>query len=321
MIKLSDSKIIVTGGEGFVGSALCATIRSRGATPVVLRHGEGNLLNLHDTINFFIDQKADYCVHCAGYNGGIEFNIRYPAEILYTNTIMGLNLYHACEYSQIKKLVSIMTSCAYPDTGMENLSEDSFWNGQPNKTIRAHGIAKRTLQAAAEAYEKQYNFHSVSTCVTNLYGPYDTFDLIRTKVVGALIRKFVEGQKEYEEFEEAEVVCWGTGTPRREFMYVSDAAEGIIQALEKYDDVNLPLNIGTGNDITIKELVNHIIDATGYQGEVVWDKDKPDGQIKKLLDVSRMKGYIDVSPRDTKEGILETVKWYTSNKKWADERK
>ena len=214
-----------------------------------------------------------------------------------------------------------MTSCAYPDTGMENLSEDTFWNGQPNKTIRAHGIAKRTLQAATEAYKDQYDFHSVSTCVTNLYGPYDTFDLIRTKVVGALIRKFVEGQQEYADFNEAEVTCWGTGKPRREFMYVSDAAEAIVQVLEKYDDTTLPLNIGTGNDITIRELVDHIIEAVAYQGEVTWDTDKPDGQIKKLLDVSRMKGCLDITPKNIKEGILKTVKWYASNKKWADERK
>ena len=148
--------------------------------------------DLQAIILFMTSVKPDYCIHAAGYNGGIEFNRMYPADILYSNTVMGLNIHHACEYLNVKKIVSIMTSCAYPDTGMEVLEEDTFWDGQPNKTIRAHGIAKRTLQTAAEAYNDQYELDAVTVCVTNLYGPNDTFNLVRTKVVGALIRKFAE---------------------------------------------------------------------------------------------------------------------------------
>jgi len=335
MIDLTNKIVVITGGEGFLGRAVSKVIRERGAIPKILRHKEVNLLNLNETIKFFLEAGADYCIHCAGYNGGIEFNQMYPADILYTNTIMGLNLYHACEYAQIKKLVSIMTSCAYPDTGMEDLKEETFWDGKPNKTIRAHGVAKRILQAATEAYKSQYDFNSVSVCVTNLYGPYDTFNLIRTKVVGALVRKFVEAQVEYElekdrlirskldisEVEKPSVECWGTGSPRREFMYIDDAAEGIVQALEKYEDSDEPLNIGTGNDITIKELVEHIINVVGYEGEVFWNEDKPDGQLKKLLSVSKMRKFVQINSLDIENGLQKTVEWYINNKQEADARR
>ena len=335
MIDLTNKIVVITGGEGFLGRAVSKVIRERGAIPKILRHKEVNLLNLNETIKFFLEAGADYCIHCAGYNGGIEFNHMYAADILYTNTIMGLNLYHACEYAQIKKLVSIMTSCAYPDTGMEDLKEETFWDGKPNKTIRAHGVAKRILQAATEAYKSQYDFNSVSVCVTNLYGPYDTFNLIRTKVVGALVRKFVEAQVEYElekdrlirskldisEVEKPSVECWGTGSPRREFMYIDDAAEGIVQALEKYEDSDEPLNIGTGNDITIKELVEHIINVVGYEGEVFWNEDKPDGQLKKLLSVSKMRKFVQINSLDIENGLQKTVEWYINNKQEADARR
>jgi GDP-L-fucose synthase len=261
--------------------------------------------------------KPDYCIHAAGYNGGIEFNRMYPADILFSNAVMGLNLHHACEWAGVKKLISIMTSCAYPDTGMEILEEDQFWNGLPNETIRAHGIAKRVLQAASEAYSKQYEFNSVSVCVTNLYGPNDTFNLVRTKVVGALIRKFVEAKHK----EEEQVECWGTGSPMREFMYVDDAAEAIVQALQKYEDNTAPLNIGTGSDISIKQLVEYINEAVGYEGEIFWNTEKPDGQMKKLLSVEKMKKYIDIETTDVKEGIAKTVEWYSLNKEEANAKK
>tara|TARA_R100000008_G_scaffold82393_1_gene66646 strand:- start:2272 stop:3225 length:954 start_codon:yes stop_codon:yes gene_type:complete len=317
MIKLKNSKVLVTGGEGFLGTAVCKVLKDRGAEPLILKHSEMDLLNLYHLIGWMQTEKPDYCIHCAGYNGGIEFNRMYPADILYANTVMGLNLYHACEYANVKKTVSIMTSCAYPDTGMEVLSEETFWNGLPNKTIRGHGIAKRILQAAAEAYNDQYDMNACTVCVTNLYGPNDTFDLVRTKVVGALIRKFVEAKID----EEDEVECWGTGSPKREFMYVYDAAEAIVQALEKYEDNTTPLNIGTGSDISIKELVEYIVGSVKYTGGVLWNTDKPDGQLKKLLDTKRMKDYITIDPISVKEGIEKTVQWYINNREEANAKK
>ena len=317
MIEINESKILVTGGEGFLGSALCEKIAEKGASPIILKHREVNLHDLQAIIHFLTSVKPDFCIHAAGYNGGIEFNRMYPADILYSNTVMGLNLHHACEYVGVKKVLSIMTSCAYPDTGMDLLNEETFWNGLPNRTIRAHGIAKRILQAASEAYNDQYELDSVAVCVTNLYGPNDTFNLVRTKVVGALIRKFVEAKIE----EDDTVECWGTGEPMREFMYVEDAAEAIIQALQKYNDHSQPLNIGTGKDISIKQLVEHIVNSVNYEGSVDWNTDKPDGQMKKLLDITRMKEYIDITPTEVSEGIEKTVKWYTSNKDKADAKK
>ena len=317
MINLEGSKVLVTGGEGFLGSAICDTLKERKAQPIVLKHSELDLLNLYGLIHYLNETKPDYCIHCAGHNGGIEFNRMYPADILYANTVMGLNLYHACEYAQVKKTISIMTSCAYPDTGMEVLKEDTFWDGLPNKTIRGHGIAKRILQAAAEAYKEQYDFNACAVCVTNLYGPNDTFDLVRTKVVGALVRKFVEAKIN----EDEEVECWGTGSPKREFMYVYDAAEAIIQALEKYDDSYTPLNIGTGKEITIKQLVEYIVDKSGYTGKVKWNTDKPDGQLKKLLDTTKMKEYVDINSISVEDGIEKTIQWYINNKERADAKK
>ena len=314
MIDLEGSKALVTGGTGFFGRGICKALETRGAEVIAVNSDTVNLLDIEETILFLESTKPDYCIHAAGYNGGIEFNRMYPADILYANTVMGLNLHHACEYMKVKKVLSIMTSCAYPDTGMELLKEETFWDGLPNKTIRAHGIAKRTLQTAAEAYGEQYDLKSVTACVTNLYGPNDTFNLVRTKVVGALIRKFVEADIDAED----EVECWGTGDPMREFMYVDDAGEAVVQALEKYEDSSIPLNIGTGKDISIKELVEIIVEAISYTGEVYWNTDKPDGQMKKLLDTTRMREIIDIDPLSTYDGIRKTIKWYIQNKEEAD---
>ena len=158
MIDIKGSTILVTGGEGFLGMAICKKIAEKKATPIVLKHKEVNLHDLQATIHFLTSHKPNFCIHAAGYNGGIEFKRMYPADILYSNTVMGLNLHHACEYTGVEKILSIMTSCAYPDTGMDVLKEETFWDGLPNKTIRAHGIAKRILQTASEAYNDQYDY-------------------------------------------------------------------------------------------------------------------------------------------------------------------
>ena len=210
-----------------------------------------------------------------------------------------------------------MTSCAYPDTGMDVLKEETFWDGLPNKTIRAHGIAKRILQTASEAYNDQYELSAATVCVTNLYGPNDTFDLVRNKVVGALIRKFVEANIE----EKDEVECWGTGNPMREFMYVDDAAEAIIQAFQNYHDCSQPLNIGTGKEISIKQLVDYISKAVNYEGEALWNTDKPDGQMKKLLDTTKMQDILDLDITEIDDGLERTVSWYMNHKVIADGRK
>jgi GDP-L-fucose synthase len=316
MIDLQYKKVIVTGSEGFFGSYIFRNLTKRGVNAVAVPSGTVDLTNIDQTINFFINQNADYCIHAAGFNGGISYNIDFPARILQANTVMGLNVHEACRVTEIKKVVSIMSSCAYPDTGMEILNEKDFWNGPPNPTIKYHGLAKRMLQAASEAYKKQFNLNAVTTCVTNLYGEYDTFNVKRTKVVGALIRKVFDAKIEGVDHME----CWGTGKPLREFMHASDAAEGVIQALEKYEDSFEPINIGTGNEISIKDLIEKIVDIAEFDGEVRWDTSKPDGQMKKLLDVSKMKEILDVEPISIDEGLRRTMHWYSNHKSIADSR-
>jgi GDP-L-fucose synthase len=317
MIDLKDKRVVLTGGEGFFGSFIYRTLSARGAKTIVVPHSKLDLMNLENVLDFFAEAEPDYCIHCAGYNGGIQFNLANPAHILYTNTVMGLNIYEACRVAEVKKLLSIMSSCAYPDTGMEILNEKDFWNGPPNPTIKTHGLAKRILQAGAEAYKNQHGLNAVTVCVTNLYGEFDTFNLDRTKVVGALIRKVVEAKLENKAF----VQCFGTGKPKREFMYVRDGAEAVVQALEKYDDSFETLNIGTGKEITIKELVEKIVGHVGYDGQISWDTERPDGQMKKLLDTEKMNKILDVKTTDINDGLEQTVMWYMNHKIIADGRK
>ena len=317
MIDLTNKRVVVTGSEGFFGSFIVRNLIKRGADVVAVPSNNIDLTNIDQTINFFIKKSPDYCIHAAGFNGGIQYNLNYPARILQANTVMGLNVHEACRITEVKKVVSIMSSCAYPDTGMELLNEKDFWNGPPNKTIKSHGIAKRILQAACESYKKQYNLNAVTVCVTNLYGEYDTFNLERTKVVGALIRKVFDAKLGKTDF----VECLGTGKPMREFMYARDAAEGVVQALEKYEDSFEPLNIGTGNEISIKELIEKIVSIAEFEGEVRWDTSKPDGQMKKLLDVTKMKQILDLEPVSIDEGLTRTINWYSNHKTIADSRK
>ncbi len=326
MINLINRKVMVTGSEGFLGNAVVKILEQRDATPIRCIHNRHknaldnniDLLYQDNVYNFIGFHQPDYIIHCAGYNGGIEFNRLYPADILFANITMVLNLLEAMTvYRQVKKIVHVMTSCAYPDKGWEILSEKDFWEGLPNESIRAHGLAKRTMQAASQAYNKQYNIASVCSCITNLYGPNDTFNFERTKVVGALIRRFVEAKLN----NLPSVTCWGTGAPKREFMYVDDAAEALVKTLEIYNDPTQPLNIGTGKEITIKELTDIIATAVEYDGEIIWDVAKGDGQMKKLLDVNKMNDILDyVPPTDVESGIYSTVKWYKTNKEMADKK-
>ncbi len=325
MIDLKGKRVMVTGSEGFLGTAVTEVLWNRGASIHMCEHRSNRYIGDYsidllerDSIDSFLYRlKPEYVIHCAGYNGGIEFNRLYPADILFQNTTMGLNLFDACVNTSVRKIVAVMTSCAYPDKGWEVLKEKDYWEGQPNPTVRAHGIAKRNLQAAAEAYDKQYKLNGVCACITNLYGPDDTFSFERTKVVGALIRRIVEAKANGD----SSITCWGTGNPKREFMYVYDAAEALIRTLECYNDSTTPLNIGTGKEITIRELTEIIRDAVGYEGEIIWDIEKGDGQMRKLLDSVTMRNILDYNPpTDVETGINHTVKWYINNKEEADKR-
>ena len=305
MVDLKDKKVLVTGPNSMVGRAVTSSLKGRGAVVWPVFHEDIDLLDLHQTRHAFEIAEPDYVIHAAGWNGGIEWNKMYPADIFYRTSQMALNVLKCCEQYKVDKCLSILASCSYPNNQESVLREDTLWDGAPNGTVECHGLSKRILDAYSRQLRKQYGLNAITVVLTNSYGPHDSFDLEKTKVVGALIRKFVEAKKT----NSPRVECWGTGSPKREFMFCNDAGEAIVQTLETYEGW-IPLNIGTGIEVTIKELVEIIVEEVGYEGEVFWDASKPDGQMKKLLDTSKMKSILDVELIGLQEGIKETIDWY-----------
>ncbi|HSE83419.1 MAG TPA: GDP-L-fucose synthase, partial [Thermodesulfobacteriota bacterium] len=251
----------------------------------------------------------DIVIHLAARVGGIGFNMKYPAELFYDNAIMGLQLLEAARRAGVRKFVSVGTVCSYPKFTPTPFREEYFWNGYPEETNAPYGIAKKMLLVQAGAYRKQYDFNAIYLIPVNLYGPGDHFDPEDSHVIPALILKFFEAKKKREN----RVTAWGTGNISREFLYVEDAAEGIILATEKYEKAE-PVNIGSGKEIMIKDLVYLIKDMVGYGGEVVWDRSKPDGQPERRLDTSKAKrefGFQAKTPFES--GLKRTVDWYKEN--------
>ena len=307
MIDLKDKRVLITGPNSMIGRAVIESLQSRGSVIWSAFHEDVNLVDNYSARHCFEVSEPDYVIHAAGWNGGIEWNKRYPADIFYRTSQMALNVLKCCEQYKVDKCLSILASCSYPNNQESVLREDTLWDGAPNGTVECHGLSKRVLDAYSRQLRKQHGLNAITVVLTNSYGPHDSFDLEKTKVVGALIRKFVEAKKT----NSPRVECWGTGSPKREFMFCNDAGEAIVQALEKYDEA-MPLNIGTGIEGTIKELVEIIAEAVEYEGEVFWDSSKPDCQMKKLLDTSKMKSILDIEPTGLQEGIKETIDWYRS---------
>ncbi len=253
----------------------------------------------------------DLVLHLAANVGGIGYNRNNPGPIFYDNAIMGINLIEAARLAKVKKFVQIGTVCAYPKFTPVPFLEDNLWNGYPEETNAPYGLAKRMLLVQLQAYREQYGFNGIFLLPVNLYGPNDNFDTAQSHVIPALIKKFVEAVKQ----KKSEVVVWGTGKASREFLYVEDAARGIVLAATKYSK-SLPVNLGSGFEIKIKDLVNIIAQLSGFKGRIVWDKTKPDGQPRRKLDVSRAKkefGFI--SHVDFKTGLKKTIDWYKSGLK------
>jgi len=307
MIDLKRKKIAVTGASSMIGRAVVKGLEERGAIVVPVLHENCDLLNYNGVERLFFRINVDYCVHLAGYNGNILFNRNYPADIFYNTTLMGLNTIRACATTGVKKMVTPLASCAYRSTD-DILVETDFDDGVPDASVEAHGLSKKAVYHYSRQVYKQHRLQAVCTVFNTAYGPHDSYDIDKTKVVGGLIKKFTEaadsGNKTVE--------CWGTGMPRRELIYCYDAAEGIIQALEKYTDVNIPINIGFEEDISIKELAALIAELTGFKGEIVWNTDKPDGQYRKILDPSRMAEYkIEIENKTSlRDGLHRTIEWY-----------
>jgi len=312
----SGKHVTVTGGAGFLGSHIVDRLHKMEAEVFVPRKAQYDFTDPRKCEKWFKDYPSDIVIHCAAFYGGIWINQLYPAKIYYENLVMGSHLMEAARLAEVKKFVGIGTACSYPGYLEGELAEDNLWDGIPHETVRNYGLTKKMMAIQGEAYKKQYDFDSIHLILTNLYGPRDTYNPDRSHVVAALIRKWVEAKMNREE----QVEVWGTGRPIREFMYVDDAAEAILLATALYDDTE-PLNIGSGIGTSIRELAETIHEITQFEGEMVWNTDKPDGQMKKILDVSRMKSTLNWKPPTSlREGLRKTIDWYEANKEAADSR-
>lgn len=307
-----NKRILLTGGAGFLGSHIAENlIQERGVAPdnIIIPSSKDSDLRKWENCKR-LAQDTDVIIHLAAKVGGIGFNQKYPGTLFYDNILMGIQLMEAARLARTRKFVQIGTVCAYPKFTPAPFKEEDLWNGYPEETNAPYGIAKKALLVMAQAYRQQYGMNIIYLLPVNLYGPNDNFDLESSHVIPALIRKFTDAAEKGEK----QVSAWGTGGASREFLYVEDAAEGIMVATEKYDKPE-PVNLGTGEEITIKNLTALIAELTGFKGEVVWDKTRPDGQPRRCLDTSRARREFGfVARTELANGLRQTIEWYENNK-------
>jgi GDP-L-fucose synthase len=309
MASLARVKVLVTGGGGFLGSHLVERLRADGMEPFVARRRDYNLTVENDVERLFEDSKPSLVFHLAAEVGGIGANKANPGRFWFANLTMGTHVLEQSRRVGVDKLVLVGSICAYPKFTPVPFKEEDLWNGYPEETNAPYGVAKKALLVGAQSYREQYGLNTVFLLPVNLYGPRDSFDLESSHVIPALIRKMLEAQ----ERGESEVVLWGDGSPTREFLYVDDCAEALQLAAERYDGP-APVNLGTGEEITIKELAEVIAAETGFEGEIVWDTTKPNGQPRRKLDTSRAEQYFGFRAQTPfAEGIKQTVAWYRSS--------
>ena len=279
----TNTRFAVTGSAGFLGTVLSRRMRKRGVREIATRRSHDyDLRRLEDVQRLLVDERPDVVIHLAARVGGIGANREHPAEFFYDNLLMGIQLLHESWLAEVSKFVAIGTVCSYPKFTPVPFREDELWNGYPEETNAPYGLAKKMLLVQSQAYRQQYGFNSIFLLPVNLYGPGDNFDLRTSHVIPALIRKCLEAVDR----DEREIVLWGDGSPTREFLYVEDAAEAILLATERYNE-SLPVNLGSGQEISIRELAERIARMTGFSGEFVWDSSKPNGQPRRALDTSR----------------------------------
>ncbi|MDP3997090.1 MAG: GDP-L-fucose synthase [bacterium] len=310
-IDLSKKKIMVTGGGGFLGSYVVDKLKAMGVNDIfVPRKKDYDLVDLSDVRKAYNDSNPDIVLHLAAVVGGIGANKEFPGRFYYDNLMMGAQLMEEARLRGVEKFVALGTICCYPKFAPVPFREDDLWNGYPEETNAPYGLAKKMLLVQSQAYRQQYDFNSIFLMPVNLYGPKDNFDLQSSHVMPALIRKFSEAVDKGFPM----VTVWGTGNPTREFLYVEDCAQAIVSATEKYDGQE-PVNIGSGYEISIKDLAELIAELTGFKGSIVWDDSKPDGQPRRKLDVSLAKKYFDFEALTSfKEGLKRTIEWYYKSK-------
>jgi GDP-L-fucose synthase len=299
-------RVLITGGGGFLGSHLVERVRGEGIDPFVARRRDYDLTRAGDVERLFETAKPELVIHLAAEVGGIGANRENPGRFWYANLMMGANVLEQSRVSKVGKLVLLGTICSYPKFAPVPFREDDLWNGYPEETNAPYGVAKKALLVGAQGYREQYALDSVYLLPVNLYGPGDNFDLRTSHVIPALIRKMVEAQ----ERRENEIVLWGDGSSTREFLFVEDAAEGIWLAAQRYDGSE-PVNLGTGSEISIRELAELTAELTGFDGEIVWDTTKPNGQPRRQLDVSRAEELFGFRAHtQLRDGLERTVSWY-----------
>ncbi len=300
-------RICVTGGAGFLGSYILEKLRARGAQDIFVPHIEQyDLVQPGVAARMLAEARPDIVLHLAAHVGGIGANRRHPAEFFYDNLMMGVQLIHESWKRGVEKVVTLGTVCAYPKFTPVPFREEELWNGYPEETNAPYGLAKKMLLVQSQAYRQQYGFNSIFLVPVNLYGPRDNFDLETSHVIPALIRKCLEAQTRGEQ----EVVVWGDGSPTREFLYVEDAAEGILLATESYNRSD-PVNLGSGREISVKALAELIARITGYRGRLVWDTSRPNGQPRRGLEISKAEALFGFRARTTfEEGLQKTADWY-----------
>ncbi len=329
-----NKRVLVTGGAGFLGSFVVEKLKERGCKDIFIpRSKDYDLVQMEAVKRLYQDAKPDIVIHLAAKVGGIGANRENPGKFFYDNLMMGVQMMEIGRQVGIEKFVALGTICAYPKFTPVPFKEEDLWNGYPEETNAPYGLAKKMLLVQAQAYRQQYGFNAIFLMPVNLYGPRDNFDLESSHVIPALIRKCLEAQAKVkaeakikenisqpQPHPQPSITVWGTGKPTREFLYVEDAAEGILLATERYNKPD-PVNLGAGFEISIKDLVELIAKLTGFKGEIIWDTTKPDGQPRRCLDTTKAEKEFGFRAKtDFETGLKKTIEWYINNRKKVEKK-